>query len=371
MPNFKTLVATLLMLGTTSVATAQHTCTKDYKPAPYTFIGLQGGGQVTFTNYKASKLITPVGAFSVGHFFSPVVGTRLNVSGWKNKGGFKSVGKTYEYNYVTSNLDLMLNLSKIVMPSKCHTPLNVYLIGGVGLSYAWDNDDLNALRNSGLVKENMAWEDDRLVHNFRAGLQLEYAFAKHFAVNLEVDANNLHDRFNSKANGRGDWQLTGMVGLTYKFGFKKHKAAPVPVAPAPVKEQPAPAPKPAVVEEKPVVVEEKKEVKQPEKIRIDVFFAINSAVIRSSEEPKVKKLADWLNSHPEAKADLVGYADAGTGNAQINRTLSEKRMKAVADVLVQKYGIKASRLTTGFKGDSVQPFKNNDDNRVVISVAAE
>ena len=46
-------------------------------------------------------------------------------------------------------------------------------------------------------------------------------------------------------------------------------------------------------------------------------------------------------------------------------------MKAVADVLVQKYGIKASRLTTGFKGDSVQPFKNNDDNRVVISVAAE
>ena len=85
----------------------------------------------------------------------------------------------------------------------------------------------------------------------------------------------------------------------------------------------------------------------------------------------MKKLADWLNSHPEAKADLVGYADAGTGNAQINRTISEKRMKAVADVLVQKYGIKASRLTTGFKGDSVQPFKNNDDNRAVISVAAE
>ncbi len=40
-------------------------------------------------------------------------------------------------------------------------------------------------------------------------------------------------------------------------------------------------------------------------------------------------------------------------------------------ILVEKYGIDASRLTSGFKGDTVQPFDDNDSNRVVIGVAKE
>ena len=54
------------------------------------FIGVQGGGQVTFTNYKASKLITPIGAFSVGGMFTPAVGARIHVSGFNEKGGLKA-----------------------------------------------------------------------------------------------------------------------------------------------------------------------------------------------------------------------------------------------------------------------------------------
>lgn len=40
-------------------------------------------------------------------------------------------------------------------------------------------------------------------------------------------------------------------------------------------------------------------------------------------------------------------------------------------MLIEKYGIDASRLSTDFKGDQVQPFKENDSNRVVIGVAKE
>ena len=78
-----------------------------------------------------------------------------------------------------------------------------------------------------------------------------------------------------------------------------------------------------------------------------------------------------MKDHPTAKAVLTGYADAGTGNAEINRAISEKRTARVYKVLTEKYGISASRLSTDYKGDTVQPFKNNDSNRVVIGIAKE
>lgn len=52
-------------------------------------------------------------------------------------------------------------------------------------------------------------------------------------------------------------------------------------------------------------------------------------------------------------------------------TSPKKRAARVVKILVEKYGIDASRLTSGFKGDTVQPFKDNDSNRVVIGVAKE
>ena len=78
-----------------------------------------------------------------------------------------------------------------------------------------------------------------------------------------------------------------------------------------------------------------------------------------------------MKQHPSAKAEIMGYADAGTGNPTINRNISQKRADRVAKFLVERYGISADRLTTGYKGDSVQPFKDNDSNRVVIGVAKE
>ena len=78
----------------------------------------------------------------------------------------------------------MFNLSNIFAPSKVH-PVNVYLLGGMGLSYAWDNDGQKDLLKQGGITESMAWNDDRLVHNFRMGLQLEANIARHWGINLE------------------------------------------------------------------------------------------------------------------------------------------------------------------------------------------
>ena len=76
-----------------------------------------------------------------------------------------------------------------------------------------------------------------------------------------------------------------------------------------------------------------------------------------------------MKENPGVKVTVTGYADKSTGNATINQKLSEKRAKAVADILTSKYGISSSRITTEASGDKVQPFEINEWNRVVIFTA--
>ena len=65
---------------------------------------------------------------------------------------------------------------------------------------------------------------------------------------------------------------------------------------------------------------------------------------------------------------ITGYADKGTGNARINKKYSQERANKFKDELVKNYGINASRIITDAKGDTVQPFADNDKNRCVIII---
>ena len=56
----------------------------------------------------------------------------------------------------------------------------------------------------------------------------------------------------------------------------------------------------------------------------------------------------------------------GTGSAKINKKYAKQRADGVAEKLVKEHGLDASRLKTDSKGDTVQPFEENDKNRCVI-----
>lgn len=376
MNNLK-LFALLLSLAMVTTAAAQERKDAQTRSYPYFFAGIQGGAQTTFTNYDATKLITPIGGVNVGAMLAPAVGARLHVSGINNKGGFRYSGQKYDYNYAVTDLDLMLNLCRVFAPGK-ETLMDLYLIGGAGFGVTWNNDDFKHLAASALADGNqhLGWDDRRFVHNFRVGLQLEANVSQLIGINLEVTANNLQDRFNAKINGHGDWQLQALLGVNFRFGGKK-KGAPVyvpqpaPVQPAPVQTapvaQPASEPQP-----KPEVKPQPKPVEQkPEGAGLTVRFALAKAEVTEEEAAKIAAFAQWLKNHPKAKAEITGYADAGTGNTGINSNLSRQRVQAVAKILTQKHGIPASRIKTAYKGDTVQPFAANDDNRVVIGTAVE
>jgi outer membrane protein OmpA-like peptidoglycan-associated protein len=66
---------------------------------------------------------------------------------------------------------------------------------------------------------------------------------------------------------------------------------------------------------------------------------------------------------------VTGYADAGTGNDRINDRLAKGRAEAVVKALKEQYGIAESRISWDSKGSRVQPFADNDSNRVSIAIA--
>jgi outer membrane protein OmpA-like peptidoglycan-associated protein len=57
------------------------------------------------------------------------------------------------------------------------------------------------------------------------------------------------------------------------------------------------------------------------------------------------EIAQMLKDHAELAILIEGHTD-NVGNAAANQTLSEKRAAAVRQVLVDKYGIAAARITT-------------------------
>ena len=352
--NLLTAAVALLMAGAAQAQTNTWTS--------YSFIEAQGGVQLTSTNAPMDKLITPTAALSFGHYFTPVVGARLHVNAWQSKSGLASTEQYYKWKYVTPDLDLMLNLSNMFCKNTTNHALNVILLGGIGLNYAWDNDELKAL-NLEARRTPLAWDENRLSHNLRAGLRLETNQGKPFGVSLEVAANSLSDRFNSKTNDADDWQFTAQLGLIYRFNYKKAEPKYITKMVDVVEEVDVEEPYTYTVKEKrPVETMEQKKV---EKV---IFFEIRQSDADKAEgiNAAIKEVADLMKTSSDVMVTVTGYADKGTGTARLNKMYAKKRADDVTKKLVEDHGLDAARITTDSKGDTVQPFPENDKNRCVI-----
>ena len=324
---------------------------------PQIFVGAQGGGQITHTDYDNWKLLTPTASLSVGSFFTPIIGARLHVNGMWNKGGFmNSVDNfRYKYKYVTTDLDLMVNMVTL-FGKKYYYPLNVYLIGGIGMNYAWDNGDAFARQNMMDEVLTMAYEKNSISHNARIGAQLDYNLSKHVSINLEVAANCLKDKYNSKMSARGDWQLTAQLGVAYKFAAKKKKKVVV--------EEEIWETRQDTIWYDETIVTPKTESAE---VTWTVFYKIRESDFEADKQ--LAQIGAFLKEHRECKVDIKSYADAQTGNPKINMEYSklrqEKAVKALTDA-----GVPQSAITSSYYGDTVQPFAENDKNRVTIIIAS-
>ncbi len=336
---------------------------------PHWYIQLQGGVQYTLGEVAFKDLISPNAQLGVGYEFNPVLGLRFSVNAWRSKAGSEFLDDKYKWswNYVAPMLDLKVNLTNAFLGYKYDRVVNFSALLGVGANIAWHNDGAESVYNQmsavGFVTplDGYVWDGTKVRFVARAGFGLDFRLNDNWSLGLEATANGLIDRYNSKRAGNPDWYFNALAGIRYNFG-KTYNERVIP-APKPAEriieriiEKPAPAPAPA-----PVV--------KVEPIRRDIFFKINSSEIRPTEAYKVEEIANYLKRNKDAQADITGYADAGTGTAAINNRLSAARAKAVVDALVNQYGIDASRINENSKGSTVQPFADNDSNRVTICLA--
>ena len=358
----KKLLATVLLMSST-VAFSQEQRIKEPEKTTFTplwFIQAEVGAAHTVGEAKFTDLISPAAAVNVGYKFAPAFGARLGVSGWQAKAGWVTPSQTYQYKYLQGNLDLMADLSTLFCGFNPKRVFNGYIFGGVGLNHAFDNDEANALDTRSHELEYL-WQDKQNLVAGRMGLGCDLRLNDRLAINIEGNANVLSDKFNSKKAGNCDWQFNVLVGLNIKLGKSYKKTAPVYYEPEPIVEQPKPQPVVKQPEPEPVAV-----VVEP--MKQNIFFALNSALLQKDQQSKIDAMVAYMEKYPASKVAITGYADKETGNPRINMTLSEKRAKIVADALKDK-GIAPDRIVTDFKGDTVQPFRVPEENRVSVCIA--
>ena len=393
----KIFMSCLLLAGVLSASAQEQYPKTVYDHNPYWYIQLQGGAQYTLGEIDFKDLISPNVQVAIGRQFSPVFGIRLQANAWQSKAGWNGytfvtknadgsitegsrVDTKWKWNYVAPGLDLTFNLSNLFCGFNPNRIFNFSVFAGGGVNIGWKNDDAVAAANNaqanaskiGMQYENMeyVWSGTKVRGFGRAGIAADFKVSDAVSLGLEVNANTLSDHYNSKKAGNWDWYFNALAGVKINLGKTySTRTIEAPKVPEKVIEKviervvEKPCPQPTVAPTR--AVAQKKE----DKFRRDVFFMINGTQISKKEQEKVKEVADYMKANPNSTVDVTGYADRGTGNPKINSSLSQRRAQAVSNMLQRNYGIKKDRIKVDFKGDTIQPFAKDVENRVAICIA--
>ena len=342
---------------------------------PHWYAQAQIGGQYTLGEIGFGKLLSPNVQVGVGYNFNQVVGARFSLNTWQSKAGQNVAGNVYKWkwNYVAPMVDATFNLTNLFCEYNPDRLVEVGVFGGIGANIAWGNDEAADAQKAILAGagKNLAdvqaplenlWDGTKTRFVARVGANVDFRVSDRVKLGVELSANTLSDKYNSKKAGNPDWYFNALVGVKVALG-ETHTTKVIP-APKPVEkiieriiEKPAPAPAPKVESK---VVEEN--------FRRDIFFPIGNTNIAKSQTTKIAEIVKYMKENPDAKITLTGYADKGTGSAAFNDKIAARRAQTVYNTLAAK-GVAKSRMIKESKGCRVQPFEENDMNRVTICIA--
>jgi outer membrane protein OmpA-like peptidoglycan-associated protein len=326
---------------------------------------------VWFDDREQGLTWRPAAGVALGKWYSPVWGLRLDVDyGHVQKfdeNATEHTGHIGNGRYYAVTGNFLFNLKNAFLPYNPKGFFNPVLYAGTGYLHVKPNDAWNLLDKGG-----------NYTVTAKAGLQLNFRLCDAFDFFLDGSAWFVHDGFTFNAHPvrNTDVLANGEIGFTYRMNFRHFIKAPfynadeidalnrelnelrnrpqVVCPPVPV------CPEPQTVVQQ---VVEKHEIELS-----PVFFTINSSVVRDNQLVSLARAAQYLLDNPNAKLDIEGYADKGTGTTSGNKKISENRANAVSTMLQQKFGIDKSRLKAVGYGDANQKFSENDKNRVVLFV---
>ena len=327
---------------------------------PHWQVGLQAGGAYDVGEAKFTSLLSPALQATVDYHFTEYLGARFGLSGLWARNRYAYPEAKYRWNFIQPAIDAKLNVSNLLLGWDIERLYDVYALLGFGVAYEFNNDDAEAADRRFGIDFQKLWTDHRWNPVVRAGVAADFWLSDKVALGVEANANMLPDHFNSKRGGHDnrDWHFNALVGVKICLGPRNG------FVDAQYRDRPQPIPQP--------VVEQPKRFQDDDAIAMTEYvqFELNKSVIRSSQYQKIIRVANYLNAHPKAHVELTGFADKLTGNATINQRLSVERAQAVSQFLVER-GISRDRISKYAKGDRVQPFQVNEDNRVTICIVIE
>ena len=347
------------------------------------FFSIGGGAEATFGDNDSAgsfgKRISPTLNVSVGKWFTPGLGLRLQYSGLQARGFTYDAGADYvkgtqlkdgyykqRFDYMNLHGDVMFNLNALFGGYNQHRVYEIIPYVGAGFTHNYSKPHREAL-------------------SVNAGIINKFRISNAIDINLELSAMGVEDKFDGEVGGDHgyDGVLSATVGLTYRFparGFRRpmpqlisqielaamqDKLAAMGAQNAQLKNaliqaqnQPG-----AEVTETDVIVPD------PDIAPRTVFFTIGSAELSPREIMNLSYLAEQMKQFPNATYTVNGYADSATGTPAFNKELSLKRAQAVKDALVKNYGIAADRLNIE-AGGGVDKFGQPILNRVVLVKSA-
>lgn len=86
-------------------------------------------------------------------------------------------------------------------------------------------------------------------------------------------------------------------------------------------------------------------------MELEIRFDNDSSVVKDDFLSEVKKVADFLNEHPDTQVEIGGHTSA-PASAEYNQTLSERRAKTVAEILKSNFSIAENRVFYNGYGES-------------------
>ncbi len=336
------------------------------------FIQAGAGAQIGFTEHDRQAdfgdRISPSLQIAIGKWFTPGIGVRLAYNGlsvkgitqnwpneqngthisgpWPGHDGWPFYLYKQKFNYMNFHFDVMFNLCQMIGGYNPERLYSCIPYAGIGIAHVTGTP-----KNTEIA--------------FNAGISNAFRVAKHWDINLDINAMLTDERFSGEDGHRHFDALLGVtVGATYKFG-QTGWTLPYSSTRTVIDNDAINAARAEnerlKAENARLLAEAQKKGDIVEQLIASgniIFFTIDTWEITDKSRANLSFLANAIKE-TNGVYTVTGYADKGTGTPEWNQELSKKRAEAAYKCLTEEFGVPASQLKIDYKGGVDDMFYND------------
>lgn len=351
------------------------------------FVGVAGGVNY-YMGENDSKMdfgdrLAPAVQAYIGKWITPCVGVRVGYYGIKAKGFTYNKNNAFvqdayqngyeqKMNYNQLRGDFMWNISNAISGYRKDRFWDIAPYAGVGVAWAASEHKVKGSHNKNYEL------------SISAGLYNMFRLTEALDLTVDLNAAYVNQRFDGETGGsRAEAIASASIGLAYNFCNREFSRAHVfDATPYDNKIKDLNAALESANKEKAGLNAEIANLKKtnaelakaPKTVvnnvvvssEVAVFFPIGKATLDATQIMNIEYIAKAVKKDSSRKITLVGSGDKATGSSATNNKLGQKRMDAVYNVLVNKFGVDKGQIVMNNLGGTDVYGKPNKLNRCVI-----